>query len=71
MFGSVELIVVACLIAAPQECREHRVRLAMQDGEAAHCVRASPPRLAQWSETHPAWRVKSWRCATAADGETI
>ncbi len=69
MPGSLELIITACLIAAPAECAEHRVRLTIQGGDPGQCMYSSPPRVARWSTLHPRWEVRSWRCALVSDAE--
>ena len=33
-----ELIVVACLLSMPGECREHRLRLTLEGLDAAQCM---------------------------------
>lgn len=71
MLGPIELVIVACLTDAPGECREHRLRLLTDGAAETQCLYGSPPRVARWALSHPGWRVKSWRCALAEDGETI
>jgi hypothetical protein len=66
-----DLIVVACLLAAPAECKEHRVRLTLQGGDPGQCMYVSPPQIAKWQLDHPVWRVKSWRCAVVSKDEMI
>ncbi|TVQ56158.1 MAG: hypothetical protein EA355_07950 [Rhodobacteraceae bacterium] len=62
-----ELIVVACLISAPERCAEHRLLLDIHGLDPAQCVYSSPIRVAQWSIQHPAWRVTGWRCVLPAE----
>ncbi|MEM0922081.1 MAG: hypothetical protein AAGI13_03495 [Pseudomonadota bacterium] len=66
-----ELIVIACLLSAPQECREHRLRLTLDGGDAGQCMYSSPPRIARWQEMHRKWKVKSWYCALVGVEERI
>ena len=66
-----ELIVVACLIANPGECREHRLRLTLEGGDPAQCMYASPPKIARWQAMHRDWDVKRWYCAMLSDDELI
>ncbi len=58
----VELIVVACLLATPEDCAEHRLRLTLEGMDPAQCIYSSMPRVALWQETHRKWQVKSWKC---------
>ncbi len=62
-----DLIVIACLLAAPAECKEHRLRISFQGGDPGQCMYGSPPRVAEWATLNPAWRVKSWRCGVVLD----
>ena len=66
-----ELIVVACLLSAPEECRTHHLRLTLRGGDPALCVRSSPARIARWQSLHRKWRVKSWSCALVGEDERI
>lgn len=59
----VELIVVACLVAAPADCAEHRLRLTVGGMDAGQCMYKSVTRVARWQELHRKWQVKSWKCA--------
>jgi hypothetical protein len=68
----VELILLACLITTPDACHEERVRISMERTSRRACIVGAPPLLAQWSLTHPAWRVARWRCGVAgAEGHRI
>ncbi len=67
-----ELIVLAYLIATPDNCQEERLRFSMEPVAGKACVVGAPPLLAQWSLAHPAWRVARWRCGIAgAEGYRI
>jgi hypothetical protein len=71
MVSPIEIVIVACLAAAPEECREHRLRLTISGGDAAQCLYSSPPRIARWQIMHPAWKLKSWRCAVVSEDEAV
>jgi hypothetical protein len=66
-----ELIVIACLLSAPDDCRAHRLRLSLEGGNVAHCIYRSPPRVAQWQAMHQNWKVRSWHCALLSKDEII
>lgn len=63
------IVLSACLIANPGECKDFRLPL---DGDidAQSCVMNAPPFFAQWSEEHPAWRVMRWKCLPASMNDT-
>ncbi|MEL6264473.1 MAG: hypothetical protein AAFR52_02325 [Pseudomonadota bacterium] len=66
-----ELIIVACLLGEPANCREHRLRLTIEGGDAAQCMFASPPRVARWASLHRDWKIDRWYCALLSDDELI
>lgn len=59
----IELIIVACLVSAPETCAEHRLSLTLGGMHPGQCLYASPPQIARWQEAHRNWRVASWKCA--------
>lgn len=56
----IELLFVACLADAPDQCRERS--LVFVDVTPMQCVVGAQPELARWVETHPNLRIRSWRC---------
>ena len=62
---SMELVVLACLIATPNTCQEDRVRFSMEPISGQACMVGAPPLLAEWTLSHPAWRVARWSCNVA------
>ena len=48
------------------------MRVSMEPMPGHACMAGAPPLIAQWSTTHPAWRVARWRCGIAgAEGYRI
>ncbi|MEM7505203.1 MAG: hypothetical protein AAF415_00545 [Pseudomonadota bacterium] len=66
-----ELIVIACLLSAPQECQSHHLRLTLTGGDPGQCMYSSLPRVSRWQVMHPKWKVKSWHCALVGLEERI
>ncbi|MCV3274046.1 hypothetical protein [Roseobacter sinensis] len=58
----IELLFVACLATAPDECRERS--LVFTDISPMQCLMGAQPELAKWSASHPNFDIKSWRCRT-------
>ncbi len=56
----IELVFVACLAATPTTCEERRMQYV--NVSLMECMMGAQPQLAQWSETHPGWRVGRWQC---------
>ncbi len=65
------LVVIACLLSAPEDCRDHRLQLTISGRDAGQCMYSSPPRIARWQVMHPKWRVKSWRCVLLGEEENV
>ena len=57
----IELVFIACLSASPVDCEERS--LLYTDITPMACLMGAQPELARWAETHPRWRIASWRCA--------
>ncbi len=58
------IIIQACLIADPQVCQEHRIPV-NGDASDSHCMLHAPPYFAKWSQDHPGWQIKKWRCGSS------
>lgn len=56
----IELLFVACVATEPEQCRERS--LVFTDVTPAQCLRGAQPQLAKWSNAHPGFTIKSWRC---------
>jgi hypothetical protein len=70
--SAMEIIVLACLIAAPNLCHEEHLHFSMEPIANRTCALGAPPLIAQWSTTRPAWRVARWRCGIpGAEGHQI
>ena len=57
----VDLIIVVCALAAPEQCQEHHI-LVESHGSLASCMWEAQPFLAQWIGEHPVYRIASFRC---------
>ena len=51
----------------PGECREHPLRLTLEELDAAQCMYSSIPRIARWQGMHRKWKVQSWYCVLLSD----
>ena len=59
----IELIFVACLATEPAQCENKALQFA-EDLTPMACLMGAQPQLAQWTNQHPKWRIKSWKCQT-------
>jgi hypothetical protein len=55
----IDLIIVACLLASPAECRDHIVT---DVGSVPTCQFSSMLTVAKWAGDHPRWQVKRFQC---------
>ena len=56
----IELLFVACMATAPEECRERS--LVFSNVTPMQCLMGAQPELAKWSASHPNLEIRSWRC---------
>lgn len=59
------IVLYACLISAPATCREEHINFSMEVSAPMACMTTSQTTLAQWSESHPQWRIGRWKCVPA------
>lgn len=62
----VSFVIQACLITNPASCKDHTYPLDAEYDQTS-CMMNAPPYIAKWAEEHPAWQVKSWRCAPSQE----
>jgi hypothetical protein len=56
------LVFLVCLTSAPYTCKEERFALAFDPVSDLGCIMGAQPRMAEWTDTHPGWRVARWKC---------
>ncbi len=56
----IELAFVACIATEPDTCRNKS--LLYMDVPVMACLMQGQAQLASWTEQHPGWEIKSWRC---------
>lgn len=59
------IILSACLIADPNECRDFTVPVDFRM-ETKYCTIAAAPVFAQWAAEHPQWEIKRWKCQSGS-----
>ena len=57
----IAIILSTCLVSDPTVCRDQSIPLSYE-ASATQCMKSALPRVAQWSEEHPGWRVVRWQC---------
>ncbi len=63
------IILSACLVSDPGTCRDFRLPI---DGywNTTQCAMYAPPFFARWSNQHPGWEIKRWRCDAGTFDDT-
>lgn len=56
------VVMTICLLSAPQSCREERLSFSYEDASYMGCIVHAQSTLAEWQQSHPAWRINRWRC---------
>jgi hypothetical protein len=64
----IDLVVLVCLISAPDYCIERRIPAPHGTGIVG-CMTGLAPMLAQLVAADPSWQVKRWRCEMARPGD--
>jgi hypothetical protein len=70
--AAMELVLSICLLTSPGDCREERISISMEQTAPMQCMIGAQPMIAEWTNTHPKWKVAKWRCGPAGfDGQRI
>ena len=62
----VDLVLTVCLVANMQSCEDQH-HLFESRGSLAQCMFLAPSYIAEWSDTHPKWKVTRWKCMDPGD----
>ena len=60
-----ELVLAICMLSSPDTCREERLSVAMEETAPMQCMIGAQAIIAEWTTTHPKWKVEKWRCGPA------
>ncbi|GLK57395.1 hypothetical protein JOD31_003653 [Methylopila capsulata] len=53
------ILMTICRANDPSACHEERVEF---EGPAMGCIVSAQPVVVDWTDRHPEWTVKSWKC---------
>lgn len=67
----IALVFVACLQSDPSVCEERNLLFSERNLTPMACIMQAQTRLAEWSTSHPRWRIGRWSCGQVMDGENI
>ncbi|WP_181707220.1 hypothetical protein [Chthonobacter rhizosphaerae] len=69
--SAIQIVMYVCLLANPSACEEKAIP-ANDAGTVSQCMFWAQPHIAQWSVTHPKYKIVRWKCSVqGADGEPI
>ena len=60
-----ELVLSVCLLSTPVDCREEHLSVSLETTAPMQCMIGAQPVIAEWSVSHPKYRVAKWRCGPA------
>lgn len=58
----IELVISACLVTVPWECKDFKETFIEEFLTPMKCVMHAQPELAKWKEEHPGWEITKYRC---------
>ncbi len=69
--GAIDILLTVCLLSNPTACEQKSIPVG-DAGSLAQCMYWAQPHIAEWSTTHPKYKIVKWRCAYPnPDGEPI
>lgn len=61
----IEIAAAACLISAPEHCRDVSLTFEAENLTANACMTSGQIHLAEWTNSHPNWRITRFTCRQA------
>ena len=61
----IEVVALVCSIQAPLRCKDVRLTFAANSVTPQQCMMYGQMELAKWTEGHPNWQIKKWKCGRA------
>lgn len=65
------LVLLVCLAASPETCREERLLVSYELVDARACMMGSAPIIAEWIDANPEWQVSRWKCGGPDERQRI
>ena len=59
------LVMSVCLLAEANTCKDVHLTYSAQSVTPMQCLMGGQAQIAKWTNGHPKWRVKRWKCAPA------
>ncbi|PBC00754.1 hypothetical protein [Mesorhizobium sp. WSM3860] len=58
----VDLVLTVCLSASPGYCHDEHLNFESR-GSLFQCMMLASSEIAKWSQEHPTFKVRRWKCA--------
>ncbi|AZO29006.1 MULTISPECIES: hypothetical protein [unclassified Mesorhizobium] len=66
----VDLVLTVCLSANPGDCQDEHLYFESR-GSLFQCMMLAPSEIAKWSQEHPTFKVRRWKCAFPTKDKAI
>lgn len=66
----IALIVTVCAVSNATDCRDETFYFG-SNGTVVSCMFEAQLYIAEWSATHPKWKVKAWKCDTPSNEQKL
>ncbi|MGL4397172.1 MAG: hypothetical protein ACRCS9_11580 [Hyphomicrobium sp.] len=60
------IILSACMIDNPTVCKDYKITMD-EASDQTSCAVYAAPYFIPWTEEHPGWQIKKWRCAPVSE----
>lgn len=64
----INVLLYVCLLSNPNQCEERALPIS-DVGSIGQCMVWAQPHIAQWSSTHPKYKIVRWKCAMSVTDE--
>jgi hypothetical protein len=61
----IEIAAAVCLMSSPQQCRDITITFEADSVSPAMCMTQGQIQLAEWTVSHPNWRIQRFTCRQA------
>jgi hypothetical protein len=61
----IEIAAAVCMISAPERCRDISLTFEAESVNPGMCMMQGQTQLAEWTQSHPNWRIVRFSCRAA------
>lgn len=67
--SAIQIVLYVCLLSDPSACEERAIPASVEAASIGSCMVWAQPQIAQWSTTHPKYKIVRWKCAASTMDE--